>query len=268
MVLSWILNVLSPDLAASVIYVESAHDVWKELEERFSRSNASRIFHLKRSIATIQQGTDTLSAYFTKLKVLWDELCSYIPVPTCSCGAQVALHSTVQQERVYQFLMGLSDSYAALRSNILAMDPLPDVNQAYHILLQDEQQRSLTLPSPVDTAAMAAGHTLNASSDRRSTNPGNPRQSRGRPWCDYCKSRTRRPSQGPNTGCDLAPKPAQVAAISTMPVNGLTTDQVQQLLSLLNIGSSSPSSNLAGTATCLSVSGPVNEAADWSGNDA
>ncbi|XP_043692940.1 uncharacterized protein LOC122643381 [Telopea speciosissima] len=93
MVLSWILNVLTKTIADSVIYAETASSVWKELEDCFSRSNAPWVFHLKRSIATIQQGTDSLSAYFTRLKVLWDELASYVAVPSCSCGAQSALHS-------------------------------------------------------------------------------------------------------------------------------------------------------------------------------
>ncbi|XP_043693222.1 uncharacterized protein LOC122643692 [Telopea speciosissima] len=54
MVLSWILNVLTKTIADSVIYAETASSIWKELEDRFSRSNAPLVFHLKRSIATIQ----------------------------------------------------------------------------------------------------------------------------------------------------------------------------------------------------------------------
>ncbi|XP_043699818.1 uncharacterized protein LOC122650469 [Telopea speciosissima] len=114
MVLSWLLIVLTRTTADSVIYAETTYSVWKDLKELFSHSNVPRIFHLKRSVATIQQGTDSLSTYFTRLKVLWDELASYVVVPTCSCSAQHALHSSVQQERVYQFLMGLSDSYASV----------------------------------------------------------------------------------------------------------------------------------------------------------
>ncbi|XP_043700093.1 uncharacterized protein LOC122650775 [Telopea speciosissima] len=108
MVLSWILNVLSKPLADSVIYVETASSVWKDLEEHFSRTNAPRVFHLKRSIATIQHGMDSLVDYFTRLKVLWDELASHAPTVTCICGAPIAPQSTAQEERVYQFLMGLS----------------------------------------------------------------------------------------------------------------------------------------------------------------
>lgn len=48
-----------------------------------------------------------------------------------------------QEQRLMQFLAGLNESYALVRSNILLMDPLPTVNKAQALLLQDERQRSL-----------------------------------------------------------------------------------------------------------------------------
>ncbi|XP_043710200.1 uncharacterized protein LOC122659117 [Telopea speciosissima] len=164
MVLSWLLNVVNPTIADSVIYAKMASSIWTDLEERYSRSNAPCIFQLKRLIATIQQGTDSLASYFTRLKVLWDELASCISAPSCACGIPGSLHSLVQQERIYQFLMGLLDSYASIRSQILSTDPLPEVNRAYHIILQEELQRSLSLPSTqLDTAAMAVNRSFQAS---------------------------------------------------------------------------------------------------------
>ena len=37
MVLSWILNSIHPDIASSVIYAETASEVWADLQERLSR---------------------------------------------------------------------------------------------------------------------------------------------------------------------------------------------------------------------------------------
>jgi hypothetical protein len=39
MVSSWILNSVSKDIAASVIYIDNAADVWTDLKERFSQKN-------------------------------------------------------------------------------------------------------------------------------------------------------------------------------------------------------------------------------------
>lgn len=38
--------------------------------------------------------------------------------------------------------MGLNDSYSHVRSQILMLDPLPSVNQAYSILSQEESHRT------------------------------------------------------------------------------------------------------------------------------
>ncbi|KAK0585685.1 hypothetical protein LWI29_032394 [Acer saccharum] len=40
MVLSWIINSLEPEIANSVIYTDSAHELWIDLGERFSGINA------------------------------------------------------------------------------------------------------------------------------------------------------------------------------------------------------------------------------------
>ena len=122
MVHSWIVNALSPEISNSVIYYSTAHEVWEDLRERFSQSNAPRIFEIQRDIAYLRQEQLSVSTYYTKLKALWDELASY----------DTAVHGTQQdQKKLMQFLMGLNDSYSAIRGQILLMSPLPSVRQAY-----------------------------------------------------------------------------------------------------------------------------------------
>ncbi|KAG2707303.1 hypothetical protein I3760_05G142600 [Carya illinoinensis] len=84
-------------------------------------------------------GQLTVSAYFIRLKALWDELLNYKPVPMCSCGAVTLLNSYVQQERILQFLMGLNESFASARAQILLMEPLPPLNKVFSLVLQEEQ---------------------------------------------------------------------------------------------------------------------------------
>ena len=43
-----------------------------------------------------------------------------------------------------QFLMGLNDTYNVVRSNILMITPLPNVRQAYSLVIQVEMQRQVT----------------------------------------------------------------------------------------------------------------------------
>ena len=159
MVLSWILNSIDKSIVSSLIYHACPRDVWLNLEDRFSQSNNPRIFKLKRDIATLTQGSMTISAYFTTLKSHWDELAMLTPTPQCTCGILTELNHMQDTERVFQFLMGLHDSYASIRSQVLAMDPLPPVNKVYSTLHQEEKQRLLHIPSfPTESAAMMAPH--------------------------------------------------------------------------------------------------------------
>lgn len=70
MVISWILNSVSKEISASIIFSESAYDIWKDLKERFQQSNGPRIFQLKRELITHSQQQNTVAVYFTRLKPL------------------------------------------------------------------------------------------------------------------------------------------------------------------------------------------------------
>lgn len=84
-VLSWLMNFVSTNLLSGIVYASSACVVWKELKERFDKINGSITFSLHKKIATMSQGTNSVSVYFTKLKELWDEFESLIPSPECGC---------------------------------------------------------------------------------------------------------------------------------------------------------------------------------------
>ncbi|KAA8538653.1 hypothetical protein F0562_028261 [Nyssa sinensis] len=68
-----------------------------------------------------------------------------------------ALQQRADDEKVFQFLLGLNDSFASLRTQILVMDPLPPIGKVFSILFQEEQQRLLNIrPSSLETMAMAS----------------------------------------------------------------------------------------------------------------
>ncbi|KAJ8630527.1 hypothetical protein MRB53_023850 [Persea americana] len=131
MVLSWLTNAMVKDISDSVSYANTAHEVWIDLRDRFSQSNAPRIFELKKLIATHLQEKQSVASYFTKLKQYWDELGSLTPIAPCSCGASQSLAESQQNEHLMLFLMGLNPSYGPIRSQILLLDPLPSVAKAY-----------------------------------------------------------------------------------------------------------------------------------------
>jgi hypothetical protein len=137
MIISWILNSLSKEIAASVIYINTCSEMWMDLKERFSKKNGPRLFQLQKSISALSQENLSVSAYFTRLKSLWDELSNYRPIPTCtcspscSCGTLSSIVDNYNQEYIFQFLMGLNDSFSNIRGQILLIDPLPSINKVF-----------------------------------------------------------------------------------------------------------------------------------------
>lgn len=53
MVISWILNSVSADIRSSIVYMNSAHLIWKDLETRYSQSNLPKLFNLRKEISQI-----------------------------------------------------------------------------------------------------------------------------------------------------------------------------------------------------------------------
>ncbi|XP_058192002.1 uncharacterized protein LOC131309363 [Rhododendron vialii] len=185
MVKSWLLNSLSREISPSVIYCDLAHEIWEELKERFSQVSSPHVFQIKQEIHNLAQDTLSVVTYFTKLKALWDELSALCPISSCTCAAMKDALQYQQRQRTMKFLMGLNQSYSAVRGQILLMDPLPSVNRAYSLVLQEERQREVSSnrsPTP-DVAALTVKGNLNVNKNtgKKST------EKNKRPNCDQCK---------------------------------------------------------------------------------
>ncbi|XP_073057276.1 uncharacterized protein [Primulina eburnea] len=143
MVISWILNSVNREIADSLLYFPTALEIWLDLRDRFQQSNAPRIFKIKKLLSGFQQGYLDVSTYYTRMRILWDELKEFQPVSVCKCGAMKDWINYHNQECNMQFLMGLNESYAQNRTQILMMDPLPVVSKIFSLIMQEERQRSI-----------------------------------------------------------------------------------------------------------------------------
>ena len=61
MVLSWLTNSLSMELKASVMYINTAKDLWIDLKDKLSQGNTSRLFELQKEISHLSQGSPSVS---------------------------------------------------------------------------------------------------------------------------------------------------------------------------------------------------------------
>ena len=106
--------------------------------------NSPRIQKIKLEITECKQKGRSIVNYYGRVKQLWDKLASYDQMLTCKCRKYEYSFGSVlekkrEEERVHTFLMGLDETaYGRVRSNILAHNPLPNLNKVYSILIQEE----------------------------------------------------------------------------------------------------------------------------------
>ncbi|VFR00862.1 unnamed protein product [Cuscuta campestris] len=183
MITSWILNTLSKEIGDSVLYAENIAELWNELEDRFGQSNGARLFQLQKEICSITQGNSDVATYYTRLKKIWDELALVSNLPKCSCGAVQELTKYEQNQKLIQFLMSLNSDYNVTRGNILLMRPLPSVPIAYGLLIQEEKQREIQVPSHFMTehTSLNAANVHPLSKERF--------EEKKTIICDYCKKK-------------------------------------------------------------------------------
>lgn len=87
------------------------------------------------------QGITSVSAYYNKLRNLWDEVEALMPPSTCDCEKSKGFVAHIDRQKLYQFLMDLNEMYHQAKSQILLMNLLPNINQAYAMLVGNKAQK-------------------------------------------------------------------------------------------------------------------------------
>ncbi|EOY12080.1 Cysteine-rich RLK (RECEPTOR-like protein kinase) 8 [Theobroma cacao] len=82
-------NALAKEIQSSAAHADTAHEVWADLQERFTQGIAPLIYELRRAIALLQQEKSSISSYYAK-----------------------KMEDMREQEKVFDFLMGLDDTFS------------------------------------------------------------------------------------------------------------------------------------------------------------
>jgi hypothetical protein len=247
--------------------------VWNELKERFACGDYIRISELQVEIYSLKQGNKLVSEFFTSLKILWEELEAYLPAPVCNCPRKCVCITGVSNAKnqhslihTIRFLTGLNDSFDMVRSQILLMDPLPPINKVFSMVIQHERQfaNAQSITELDDNKAL-----VNASDARRTQGngrgKGNANSSYGNnrksnKYCTYCGKDNhivdncyRKHGFPPNYGKNTSANHANVEDNDNDDVRsskgiesyGLTKDQYEKLVNLLQTTSIASNSNAA-----------------------
>jgi len=79
MVVSWLVHSVSIPIRHSILWMDRVDEIWKDLKSRYSQGNLLRVFDLQFEASSMQQGGElTVTEFFTKLRVVWDELENFV----------------------------------------------------------------------------------------------------------------------------------------------------------------------------------------------
>ncbi|XP_048501679.1 uncharacterized protein LOC125497986 [Beta vulgaris subsp. vulgaris] len=170
MVRSWLLATMKPDVAGSLVNMQSTKQLWEEILERYAQTNAPQLFALKKDLWELQQNNLSISEYYCRLKSIWDQIGDLEGMPDCTCGAMSKCSCDLAKrvmdlqatEKLIKFVMGLNTGYDQMKSNLLSTDPLVTVNKAYNLVLQIERQKQITgeMTAALEASALAVNRQV------------------------------------------------------------------------------------------------------------
>ncbi|XP_017415280.1 uncharacterized protein LOC108326337 [Vigna angularis] len=146
MVISWMTRFMTLPIKQSVMWMDSAYDIWTDLLQRFSHGDKFSIADLQEALQSCKQGDLTVSQYYTRPQIIWKELSLYktILVYTCNSPCNCGLLTKIQQQRnddsVIKFLRGLNDEFSSVGSQIMLMEPMPTLPKTFSLVLQQERE--------------------------------------------------------------------------------------------------------------------------------
>lgn len=143
LVQSWLINSVSDSIAQTIVFCDTALEVWLDLKERFSKIDRIRIANMRSSINNLKQGAKSVLDYFTEMKSLWEKLSSHRPIPNCSCihpcrcvASRVA-KTLMNEDQIVQFLTGLNDQFPVVRTQVLLY-----LIKVYSLVVQEESNNA------------------------------------------------------------------------------------------------------------------------------
>ncbi|XP_073224810.1 uncharacterized protein [Cicer arietinum] len=155
-IMAWLWDAMTSEISDTCMFLSTVKKTWKALEETYSKAkDAAQIYDVKVKTVAAKQGNKIVTEYANHLKALWMEMDHYRAIKV-KCPADAALlKEYIEQDRVYDFLVGLNSDFDQVRVQILGKEKVPGINEVVAIVRSEESRRGLMLTvPPVESSAM------------------------------------------------------------------------------------------------------------------
>lgn len=130
MIISWIVGSIFESIKKHVMFVSSAHQIWKQLKKKLSLTNGSRKYKLNKELYEPKQQDRQVSEYYTMMKYQLEEVEALNTLPpitfvTIEITGFIDALTQHQDEHNICIFNGVDEVYGTQKSSILMMTPLP-----------------------------------------------------------------------------------------------------------------------------------------------
>ncbi|KAJ1381714.1 gag-polypeptide of LTR copia-type [Sesbania bispinosa] len=156
MIMAWLWNSMIPEISDTCMFLNSAKEIWDVVEQAYSKAkDAAQVYEVKVKTLAAKQGNKTVTEYANQLKSLWMELDHYRVIKAKCTEDSTLLKEYIEQDKVYDFLVGLNPEFDQVRMQILGKQKVPCFNEVVAIVRSEESRRGLMLESQaVENSAM------------------------------------------------------------------------------------------------------------------
>ncbi|KAL3502307.1 hypothetical protein ACH5RR_036756 [Cinchona calisaya] len=270
-IMAWILGSVDPNIILNLQPFKTAAEMWNYLKKLYSQHNTARRFQLEHELATIQQGSLSISDFYSSFMNLWAEYTDivYANLPPEGLSSVQLVHETTKKD---QFLMKLRSEFESTRSSLMNREPVPSLDVCLNALFREEQriltqstmeqQRSTSVPMAYVAQGKPKGRDLSTIQCFCCKGFGHYASNCSKKFCNYCKKDghiikecpTRPPKKSEtaytvSVGSSSTGNSANIAqSASTTPAPPVTPEMIQQMIisafSALGLSDSVPSKPL------------------------
>lgn len=145
LIVAWLLNSLSPTIAASVEILSSAAEVWKTLKKLYSgEGNVMLMAETEERLSELRQEDKSVMEYVAELQHLWADLDHYDPLELHHADCIAATRKWIERRRVMKFLKGLNSEFEGRRAALYHQPSLPTLEDAISAIAQEDVRLKLT----------------------------------------------------------------------------------------------------------------------------